>query len=417
MTDNSKASGVREITSCRICGREDLAQFLDLGLQPLANSFLTKDQLSNPEQRYPLRVMFCQGCGLVQLRDIVDPELLFRDYVYFSSGMPASKHFRAYAQSIVADFTHRDTDLVVEIGSNDGHFLAVVKELGRAILGVDPAQNIAADANSRGILTLPEFFSQKIANDIVAHYGAPKVVVGNNVVAHINNHHDLVTGITTLIGHDGVFVFEAPYLVDMFEQLSFDTIYHEHLSYLAVRPLQHLFNLHGLDIFDVQLHPIQGNSLRVFVGAHGARPIAPSVQACLQREHSIGLDRIEPYIELAQKIVSLKNEVMSVLRDLKSQGHSIAGYGAPAKGNTLLNYYGIGTDILEYVTEELPSKIGLYTPGTHIPVANVSLMRANPPEYSLLLAWNYQRVILEKEKSFRDRGGQFIMPIGAERII
>lgn len=414
----STDSGVKEIINCRICESADLTQFLDFGLQPLANSFLKKEQLGDPEAMYPLRVVVCGQCRLVQLQDMVDPEIMFRDYVYFSSGMPASEHFRAYVRSIVDGFTSSAEDLVVDIGSNDGHFLSIVKELGRPILGVDPARNLAKAANEAGIPTIPEFFSASLAEDIVKQHGYPKVVVGNNVVAHIGNLHELVKGVKVLTGQGGVFVFEAPYLIDMFENLSFDTIYHEHLSYFSIFPLKKLFEQYGMDIFDVQVHPIQGNSIRVFVCQSGARPIQPSVQECLDKEKALGLqDGVEAYFALATKIANLKNEVVTVLKDLKQQGKSIVGYGAPAKGNTLLNYYGIGTDILDYVTEELPSKIGFYTPGMHIPVVPTAELRTNPPDYALLLAWNYKDVILKKEQAFRDQGGQFIMPIGSERIL
>lgn len=417
MKNNQKASGYKELTACRICGNKNLVQFLDFGLQPLANSFLTQEQLNENEPTYPLRVVVCNQCWLAQLKDVVDPAIMFRDYVYFSSGMPASKHFRAYAESIVANYCKSAVDLVVEIGSNDGHFLAVIKELGYKILGVDPAKNIAAQANEKGIPTVPEFFSESIAREIVEKYGTPKVVVGNNVVAHIDNYQDLVKGVKTLIGADGVFVFEAPYLVDMFENLSFDTIYHEHLSYLAVFPLKKLFEQYGLEIFDVQVNPIQGSSIRVFVCQKGARPVNPSVQTLLDKEKNLGLNgSTEAYFSMAEKIKNLKNEVVQLLRNIKEQGKSVVGYGAPAKGNTLLNYYGIGPDILDYVTEELPSKMGLYTPGMHIKVVPTSEMRQRQPDYILLLAWNYKDVILEKERVFREKGGKFIMPIGAQRI-
>ncbi|MDO8499669.1 MAG: class I SAM-dependent methyltransferase [bacterium] len=414
----STNNNVKEITNCRICASADLTQFLDFGLQPLANSFLKPEQLNESEAKYPLRVVVCNKCRLAQLKDIVDPEIMFRDYVYFSSGMPASEHFRAYVRSIVDGFTSDNNDLVVDIGSNDGHFLSIVKELGRPILGVDPARNLAKAANAVGIPTIPEFFSASLAEEIVAKHGYPKVVIGNNVVAHIGNLHELVKGVKVLTEKGGVFVFEAPYLIDMFVNLSFDTIYHEHLSYFSVFPLKHLFEQYGLDIFDVQVHPIQGNSIRTFVCRKGDRQILPSVQACLDKEKALGLlDGTEAYFALAEKINNLKNEVMNLLSDLKQQGKSIVGYGAPAKGNTLLNYYGIGPEILDYVTEELPSKIGFLTPGTRIPVVATQVFRDNPSDYALMLAWNYKDVILKKEQKFRDNGGKFIMPIGDKRIL
>jgi hypothetical protein len=417
MNDSQKGSGVKTITGCRICRGAELTEFFNLGRQPLANSFLKKEDLGKPELYYPLRVMFCNDCNLVQLGEVVDPELMFSRYVYFSSGMPASRHFRNYAKDTVKRFITSPEDLFVEIGSNDGHFLQVVKESHQKILGVDPARNIASEANRRGLPTIPDFFSSKVAGDIVSKHGRAKVIVGNNVVAHIDNHHDLAKGVGELLADDGVFIFEAPYLTDMFENLTFDTIYHEHLSYLAVRPLTRLLRPYGLEIFDVEVHPIQGQSIRVFADRIGARPISASVSGLIKRELDLGFNRVGSYFRLANQIEKLKAEVVSFLRNLKQQGERIAGYGAPAKGNTLLNYYGIGRDILDYVTEELPSKMGLYTPGTHIPVAHVSEFRNNPPDYAFFLAWNYRDAVLEKESGFRSRGGKFIMPVGKIRIL
>lgn len=417
MNDNPKDSGVKAVTCCRICRGAGLTEFLNLGRQPLANSFLKKEDLGKSEASYPLRVMFCDDCNLVQLGEVVDPELMFSRYVYFSSGMPASRHFRNYAEDSIKRFIASPEDLFLEIGSNDGHFLQVVKESHPKILGVDPAKNIAREADRRGIPTIPDFFSSKIARDIVSKHGQAKVIVGNNVVAHIDDHHDLAEGVGELLTEDGVFIFEAPYLLDMFENLTFDTIYHEHLSYLALRPLARLLRPYDLEIFDVEVHPIQGQSIRVFAGRIGQRPVSPAVRGLVKKELDLGFDRIDSYFRLAERIEKLKSEVVSLLGDLKEQGKRIGGYGAPAKGNTLLNYFGIGRDILDYVTEELPSKIGLYTPGTHIPVVPISEFRNNPPDFALFLAWNYRDAVLEKEADFRSRGGKFIVPVGKTRIL
>lgn len=405
------------VLNCRICGSDQLTEFLDFGKQPLANSFLKKTDLKKKEPVYPLRVLFCHNCNLVQLGDVVNPKTLFWNYVYFSSGMPAPEHFRKYAKEIVKEFIKNDKDLVVEIGSNDGHFLAVVKEEHSNILGVDPSQNIAKQANDSGIPTIPNFFSEKLAKKIRADHGSAKVIVGNNVVAHINEYDDLFRGVKELLTNDGVFVFEAPYLVDMFENLTFDTIYHEHLSYLAIRPLKVLMDRFGLQIFKAEIYPIQGSSIRVFVSHKNVYPIDVSVEQLARKEAKLNMHVISPYKHLAQEIHKLKDEVAGVVKKLKNQGKRLAGYGAPAKGNTLLNFFGIGADDLEFVTESLPSKIGLYTPGTHIPVSDIESVRDNHPDYYLLLAWNYKNVILKKEENFRKEGGKFIMPIGRNRII
>lgn len=405
-------------TQCRMCKGSRLTEYLDVGPQPLANAFLKKEDLPKPEPMYPLRVFFCEDCGLSQLVDIVNPEILFRDYVYFSTPMPQlSEHFSAYAKQVVDDFLPKENPFVVEIGSNDGVLLHAMKKFGARILGVDPAVNVARVANERGIETLPEFFSEELALRIRNERGSAHAIIGNNVVAHINDHHDLIKGVKALLADDGVFVFEAPYLVDMFENLTFDTIYHEHMSYLSARPISSFLNSFGMEIIDVKVFPVQGNSLRVYACKKGMRPVRPAVGELVARELAMGMDDIDAYRELARKIASLKQDVVSTVADLKAQGKIIAGYGAPAKGNTLLNYFHIGPETLEYATERLPSKIGLFTPGMHIPVVSIDDVGANPPDYYFMLAWNYKNDILAREKEFIARGGKFIMPVGKVRII
>ncbi|MBI2625702.1 class I SAM-dependent methyltransferase [Candidatus Parcubacteria bacterium] len=404
-------------TNCRICGSRQFEPFLDLGEQPLANALLTRDALDSPELRYPLQSQVCTDCGLVQLRHVVDPRILFTDYPYFSSGVPTSAHFADYVQELVSSFLPVPGGFVCEIASNDGHLLRLLQQAGARVLGVDPARNITAVANERGVPTIVDFFSAKLADDIRRTHGPAQLVIANNVVAHIDDHHDLVRGIASLLSDDGVFVMEAPHLSDMFERLTFDTIYHEHLSSLALRPLTRLFGQFGLEIFDVKLMPVQGVSLRAYVARGGHRRVQPSVAACLAREAALGLDRMSSYAALARRIEELKADVVSTVRRLKAQGKRIAGYGAGAKGNTILLYYGLGRAELDYVTDEQLSKIGKFMPGTRLPIADVVWSRQHPPDYYFLLAWNYKDVILHKEQEFVDRGGKFIMPIGAERIV
>lgn len=384
-----------------------------MGETALANSFIKKEDLKKKELKFPLRVLFCEDCHLCQLGEVVAPEVLFRDYVYFSSGMPAlPEHFRNYAKEVVDTFIKSNDDLVVELGSNDGVLLLAMKEMGPRVLGIDPAVNIAKVADERGVETLPEFFSTSLSKKILSKYGKARVVIGNNVVAHIDDHHDLVDGVKNLLEDDGVFIFEAPYLVDMFENLTFDTIYHEHLSYLSVRPLMKLFESRGMEIIDVKTFPVQGVSLRVYAAKKGARRILKSVKEFVKKEKELKLDRFTSYLKLARTIAENKEALLSLLKNLKNQGAKIASYGAPAKGNTLLNYFGIDKNFLDYATEGLESKIGLFTPGTHIPVIDVVQARANPPDYFLLLAWNYKDAILEKESDLRKKGVKFIMPVG-----
>ncbi|OGH70399.1 MAG: hypothetical protein A2754_03515 [Candidatus Magasanikbacteria bacterium RIFCSPHIGHO2_01_FULL_47_8] len=399
-------------TRCRICRGQNLTKVLDLGSQPLANAFLQPEDISAPEPIFPLEMYVCTDCYLAQLIHVVDKEVLFTNYIYFSSGMPKlSDHFREYAEDIITRFL-KPNDLVVELGSNDGILLQFFKDRAFRPLGIDPAKNIAILANACGIPTIAEFFSEPLAGYINKIAGQAKAIIGNNVVAHINDYQDLGRAIKTLLHPDGVFVFEAPYLIDMFENITFDTIYHEHLSFLAIYPLTRLFEQFGLEIFEVQVVPAQGQSLRVFVGRTGAHPIDASVNTCLDKEISLGLRRLEAYQAMAKKIVECKERVTKLIYELRNQGKRLAAYGAPAKGNTLLNYYAIGPALLDFALDELSSKNGLYTPGQHLPVIDRETANKQAPDYYFLLAWNYRKVILEKEASFLARGGAFILPTG-----
>lgn len=404
-------------TTCRMCDSYKLHKFLDLGNQPLANSFISKEQLNQSEPRYPLEVYWCENCSLTQLIHVVSPDVLFRDYIYFSMGMPKlSNHFKDYAEDALNRFVNDKNQMVVEIGSNDGILLHSIKNRVR-VLGIDPARNIAKVANERGVETLPDFFDEILAHSVRETYGPAHIIIGNNVVAHMDNHHGLLRGVQALLDQDGVFIFEAPYLMDMFDNLTFDTIYHEHLSYLAVEPLTRLFSSHGLEVFDVRTYPVQGVSLRVYAGFPGRHPIQSSVELMRQNEKQKGLGSLTAYLYLADRIRGLKSEVVARIQELKHSRKRVAGYGAPAKGNTLLNYYGIGPDILEYVTETLPTKVGTFTPGMHIPVVHIEEARKNPPDHHLLLAWNYQKAVLEQEQDFKGRGGTFIVPVGHTREV
>ncbi|MBT4121059.1 MAG: dTDP-glucose 4,6-dehydratase [Candidatus Magasanikbacteria bacterium] len=399
-------------TKCRICKSEELTKFLDLGDQPLANSFLkNKSDFSN-EKKYPLAAYFCHECNLAQLLDVVNKEEMFADYIYFSSGMPKlSNHFQVYAEDVVERFLEPG-NFVVEIASNDGILLKFFKDLGYRALGVDPAENVVKVADRVGVETIVDYFSEVVGANIAEKHGKAKIIMANNVVAHIDDHHDLVKGIDKLLDEDGVFVMEAPYLIDMFENLTYDTIYHEHLSFLAVRPLKKLFEQYGFEIFDVEVHKVQGRSLRLFVGRAGKHSVSNSVQKWIDRELELGLNSISAYSVLAQKVKAQKQKLVGLLTDLKNSGKKIAAYGAPAKGNTMLNYCGLDDSVLNYALEDLQAKQGLFTPGMHIPTIDSVSAHQNLPDYFLLLAWNYLEVILEKEKDFLEAGGSFILPSG-----
>jgi hypothetical protein len=405
--------------ACRICKNPQTTKFLCLGPTPLANSFLRPDQLEKAEPRFPLDVVFCKECGLVQLDHVVPPEVMFRDYIYVSSTsrtMPA--HFAAYADEIVARFIESPQDLVLEMGSNDGCLLRAFQKHRVRTLGVEPAGNLAASANAAGLVTVNDFFCERSACGIREREGSVKVIIGNNVLAHIGNLQDLVAGLDVLLRPDGVAVFEMPYLMDLVQNDEFDTIYHEHLCYFALRPLQRLFGSRGMRVFDVKRLPVHGGSIRVYVSRTGTGPdVLPSVGELLLLEQSERLDFLGTYEAFAGRVARMKQELMALLRGLKASGARIVGYGAPAKGNTLLNHFQIGTDLLDFIADRSPLKQGMYTPGKHIPVVEVEHIFEKQPDYVLLLAWNFADEILEQQSAYLNRGGRFIVPIPQPKII
>lgn len=396
-------------TECRICKSKKLTEFLDLGNQPLANSFL-KDPEEH-EEVYPLKVYFCEECNLVQLLDVVPKEKLFSDYIYFSSGMPKlSEHFEKYAKDMLQFLTPKD--FVVEIASNDGILLKFFKDAGYRIQGIDPAANVVKVAESIGVPTIVDFFSEEVAKKIGEK---AQLILANNVVAHIDDHHDLARGIKALLSADGVFVMEAPYLVDMFENLTYDTIYHEHLSYLSVRPLKRLFQYYGLSIFHAEVNSVQGRSLRLYIGHAGKHEIEESVQNLIALEMIMELNALKAYQELATRIRAQKEQLTKLISSLQKEGKRIAVYGASAKGNTMLNYCQIQG--MEYAVDDLPVKWELYTPGTHIKIVSSKEAKTQEPDYYLMLAWNYEKQILEKEREYLEKGGKFIIPVEGIRIV
>jgi len=398
---------------CRICLGENLRLILDLGSQPPANSLIEKNQLNDTELKFPLRLFWCSDCFLVQLLDIVSKEHLFQHYLYMTSASkPIVSHFGKYAKSVFDEFLKNDTNpLVVEIGSNDGSLLKEFKKLGVSVLGIEPATNLAKLSNDLNIDTLNEFFSLEVAKQITKSR-TPSVIVANNVIGHIEKLHNLMEGIKVLIGKTGVFIFEVPYLIELIKNLEFDTVYHEHLSYFSLLPLVNLIEQFGLEIFDVQKQRVHGGSIRVFVSGKNNFQIKNSVKKMINDEHEFGLEKIDAYKMFSVKISKLKKDLKQVLVDLKKEGKLIFGYGAPAKGNVLLNYCNIDNSILEFIIDTTPIKQGKFTPGTHIPIVSPdNVMKKGVASTALLLAWNYEHEILEKEKEFRNNGGKFVIPI------
>ena len=404
---------------CRMCKSGNLVNFLDLGFHPPSDQFLRKEQLREPVVYYPLEVMMCMECGLVQLSYVVSPEVLYRhDYPYESSmTKTGQRHWAEFAQTVSAIMELGPGDLVVDIGSNVGELLAAFRTLGTRILGVDPASNIVLIAQRRGIETLNDFFNMDVARQIVQEKGQATVITATNVFAHVNELDEFMRAVDVLLNERGVFVLEAPYFVNLIKKLEYDTIYHEHLSYLTVKPLIPFFRRFGMEIVDIQQRDIHGGSFRVFVSRLGKLPVSPLVEELLQNEAEMGVHSLGALKEFSLAVEQNRGELLWLLRRLKHEGKRIVGVSAPAKGMTLLNYCKIGTETLDFVSEKSTLKIGRFTPGAHIPVvSDEELIRRNP-DYALLLAWNFAEEIMENLSAFRNRGGKFIIPIPEPHIV
>lgn len=410
---------VTKVTTCRICGSEKLTPVLSFGSTPLANSFLSESDMLKAEPFFPLEVNFCEDCNLLQLAHVVSPDLLFKNYLYVSSTSKVFvEHFAAYAKDVYNEFGLNDKSLVVDIGSNDGILLKPFKELGVKFLGVDPAENIASEATKQGLTTLPEYFTDKTARKILQKYGKADVITANNVFAHTNDIKSLVKAIKVLLKSEGVFIIEFPYLGDMLQKNLFDLVYHEHLSYFAIKPLVTFFKSLGMKVFDVKKVSSHGGSARVFVARDSSKfEVAPAVKQILAEEKSLGLWQAGTFKKFANNIKVNASKLTSLLDEIKAEGKSIAGYGAPAKGNTLLNYFNIGKETLDYIVDDAPLKQGLYTPGTHIPIVSSEKLKNSPPDYLLILAWNFAEPIMAKLTDYSMGGGKFIIPVPEPEVV
>ncbi len=402
-------------TTCRVCEGTDVVQVLDLGSTPPANAYLKKEDLEKPEKFFPLVLYFCRTCSLAQLLDVVNPEILFKDYHFLTgASSPSIIHFKRYAEEAILPLITSPNDLVIDIGGNDGILLSYVKDFAR-VLNVDPADNLAPLSEGNGVPFYPAFFTSKVANDILKEYGEAKVVVANNVFAHTDPIRDVFKGVSKLIGEDGTFIFEVHWAKHLIESCVFDQIYHEHLCFYSLHAAKYLVEAVGMKIFDVAIVPEQGQSLRVY--ASKKRAERDSVNEILNIEKKAGLTDEKTFLAFGKKVSANKEKLRILLLDLKAKGKSIIGYGAPAKGNTLLNYYEIGPDILDYLTDTTILKQGLYSPGMHIPIVSPEKLLTNTPDYILLLAWNFKDAVLEKEKTLRAKGVKFISTVPQIEIL
>jgi SAM-dependent methyltransferase len=393
---------------CRLCAAPLEHVFVDLGNCPLANSFLASEQLATSEPSYPLRAFVCERCLLVQLEEYAAPEAIFRDYAYYSSYSSSwLAHARAYVDEVVARFGLDGGTQVIEIGSNDGYLLRNFVARGIPALGIDPAANVARAAVRRGVPTLVEFFGTRVARALRVDSRAD-LLIANNVLAHVSDLHDFVAGMRLLLAPGGIVTVEHPHLLALIEGGQFDTIYHEHFSYFSFSTAKAVLEQHGLRVFDVEELPTHGGSLRLYAcHVDDARQQEPSVDAMVACERAAKLDRLTTYDEFAGRVAADKRAILALLRDLKRDGCAIAAYGAPAKGNTLLNYCGIGTDLIDYTVDLNPHKQGCFLPGSRIPIYPPEAIRERRPDVVFILPWNLRDEIVAQLAHVRDWGGRF----------
>jgi SAM-dependent methyltransferase len=404
---------------CRLCDGARLERALPITASPIADAYVSKEKLGAKQDTYPLDLYLCLDCGHVQNIDVVDPEALFRDYIYVTSSSPGLvEHYRLYADEVTARFAVRPGSLAAEIGSNDGSLLRFFQNKGLKVLGIDPARRIAEEATATGIPTLPEFFSEGLARRIRAQQGPATIIAANNVFAHADNLADIVRGIRTLLADDGVFVFEVSYLVDIVDRLLFDTIYHEHVSYHSIAPLKRFFERLGLQLFDVQRTNSKGGSIRGFAQRwpEGQRSVMPIIGELLEVEAKRRFGELAVYREYGETIQARKAALARVVDDARAAGKRIAGYGASTTVTTLIWHFELN-EKLEFLLDDNPLKHGLYSPGCHIPVLPSDEIYVRRPDYVVILAWNFASPIIKRHRRFLDEGGRFVIPLPELSIV
>jgi 2-polyprenyl-3-methyl-5-hydroxy-6-metoxy-1,4-benzoquinol methylase len=409
-----------EAVCCRSCGAALQHTFVDLGMSPLANSYIAREQLHETESFYPLQVAVCSCCFLVQLPAIATPREIFSEYAYFSSFSDSwLNHARAYVDGVTDRFGLDSHSQVVEIASNDGYLLQYFVTKGVPVLGIEPARNVAEAAMRNRIPTLVKFFDEALARALSSEHKQADLIIGNNVLAHVPDLQGFVRGLKILSRTGGVITLEFPHLVRLMEENQFDTIYHEHFSYFSLTTIRALFMRYGLNVFDVEELSTHGGSLRVYVCHEGdaTRNVAERVQTLLAREEAAGFTKLEHYLAFSERVKETKRKFVNFLIKAKNEGKSIVGYGAPAKGNTLLNYCGVRSDFIDYTVDRSPHKQGYFLPGTHIPIYHPDEIKATKPDYVLILPWNLKDEIAQQMSHIREWGGRFVVPIPEVTIL
>jgi SAM-dependent methyltransferase len=402
-----------QIDKCRMCESKNIELFLDLGFTPLADNFLTCEQLSKSETHYPLQVYLCKNCGFIQLGYIVPPEKMYHsDYPYESSTTKTgSEHFHKMAEEICQKFNLKEKSIVVDIGSNVGVLLQGFKNQKMTTVGIEPSKNIAKIAIENGIETISDFFNEDSINEITSKYDHASIVTATNVFAHIGDLNEFMKNIEKVLTDKGIFIFEAPYFVNLLENMEYDTIYHEHLGYISIKPLVSFFKKFGMELFDVQQTNIHGGSIRGFIGKKNQHKISAKIKEMIKVEENKEIYSITKLKEFASRVHIHKKELINLLYNIKNEGKRIVCISAPAKGMTLLNFCNIDNVVCDYVTEKSKLKIGKYTPGVHLRVKPDEFLIEDKPDYALVLAWNFADEIIHNNKEFRNNGGKFIIPI------
>jgi 2-polyprenyl-3-methyl-5-hydroxy-6-metoxy-1,4-benzoquinol methylase len=404
---------------CRFCKTKLEHTFVDLGMSPLCESYLSPAELNRMEPFYPLHVYVCSNCFLVQLETYVSPQHIFSDYAYFSSYSDSwLAHAKAYTDQMKDRFSLHSGSLVVEVASNDGYLLQYFVQKGIPVLGIEPAANIAPEAVQKGVPTLVQFFGVETARELVATGKQADLLLGNNVLAQVPDLNDFVAGMELLLKPRGVITMEFPHLQRLMEENQFDTIYHEHFSYFSFLTAEKIFAAHGMTLFDVEELPTHGGSLRIFVrhAEDSSQPVTSRVRELRARELNLGYDRIETYSRFAEQVKETKRKLLEFLIEAKRSGKKIVGYGAPGKGNTLLNYCAIRTDFIDYTVDRNPHKHGKFLPGTHIPIYPPHQIQRTRPDYLLILPWNLKQEIMQQNAFIREWGGKFVVPIPEVKV-